>query len=69
MLIIDKARLLQSLEGSEILAALRLALLAHSRGECCTPMPMPMPMHLDIASEHAEVHMKSSYRKGGSISL
>ena len=24
-----------------------------------------MPMHLDIAAEAAEVHMKSSYRRGG----
>jgi len=25
----------------------------------------PMPMHLEIASQNAEVHMKSSYRRGG----
>src|SRR5438477_1715289 len=25
----------------------------------------PMPMHLDIPAERAEVHMKSSYRRGG----
>src|ERR1700683_3810388 len=40
---------------------MREALLPQSRGECDTPMPM----HLDIASERAEVHMKSSYRRGG----
>src|SRR6516165_6217964 len=40
---------------------MRDALIAYSRGECDTPMPM----HLDIAPESAEVHMKSSYRRGG----
>src|SRR5207253_9833275 len=40
---------------------MRDALIAFSRGECDTPMPM----HLDIAPEQAEVHMKSSYRRGG----
>ena len=40
---------------------MRDALIANSRGECDTPMPM----HLDIAPEDAEVHMKSSYRRGG----
>ena len=40
---------------------MRGALIASGRGECDTPMPM----HLDIAPEDAEVHMKSSYRRGG----
>jgi ornithine cyclodeaminase len=40
---------------------MRDALIAQFRGECDTPMPM----HLDIAAEQAEVHMKSSYRRGG----
>src|SRR5262245_3739150 len=40
---------------------MREALIAHSRGECDTPMPM----HLAIESERAEVHVKSSYRRGG----
>src|SRR5689334_7375409 len=40
---------------------MRDALIASGRGECDTPMPM----HLDIAPESAEVHMKSSYRRGG----
>lgn len=40
---------------------MRDALIANSRGECDTPMPM----HLDIDDEQAEVHMKSSYRRGG----
>jgi ornithine cyclodeaminase len=45
----------------EIIDRMGEALIAHSRGECDTPMPM----HLDIAPESAEVHMKSSYRRGG----
>ena len=35
--------------------------MAHSRGACETPLPM----HLDIAGEQAEIHVKSSYRRGG----
>jgi ornithine cyclodeaminase len=46
---------------SEIVDLMREALIAQFRGECETPMPM----HLDIAAERAEVHMKSSYRRGG----
>jgi ornithine cyclodeaminase/alanine dehydrogenase-like protein (mu-crystallin family) len=43
--------------------AMREAVLAQSRGDCDTPMPM----HLDLASGGGgEVHIKSSYRKGGS---
>jgi ornithine cyclodeaminase len=40
---------------------MRDAVIAFSRGEC----DMPMPMHLAIAPEDAEVHIKSSYRRGG----
>ena len=40
---------------------MRDAVTAWSRGEC----DMPMPMHLEIAPANAEVHMKSSYRRGG----
>ena len=43
---------------------MRDALIAHSRGECDTPMPM----HLDIAPDRAEVHIKSSYRRAAAIS-
>jgi ornithine cyclodeaminase len=39
---------------------MREALIAQSRGECDTPMPM----HLSTANG-GEVHMKSSYRRGG----
>jgi ornithine cyclodeaminase len=42
--------------------AMRHAVIAYSRGECETPMPM----HLYLARDHGgEVHMKSSFRKGG----
>jgi ornithine cyclodeaminase len=49
------------LEYPAIIELMRDALIAYSRGECDTPMPM----HLAIAPENAEVHMKSSYRRGG----
>jgi ornithine cyclodeaminase len=56
----------------EVIGRMRDALIAYSRGECDTPMPM----HLEIGSAGgpqvgtpayatAEVHMKSSYRRGG----
>ena len=45
----------------EIIGRMRDALIAQSRGECDTPMPM----HLNISAESAEVHFKSSYRRGG----
>jgi ornithine cyclodeaminase len=49
------------LDYSDVIDRMRDALIAYSRGECDTPMPM----HLDITPESAEVHMKSSYRRGG----
>ena len=51
----------RALRYPDIIDTMRDALIAQSRGECETPMPM----HLDIAPELAEVHMKSSYRRGG----
>ena len=45
----------------EVIDRMRDALIAHSRGECDTPMPM----HLDITAALAEVHIKASYRQGG----
>ncbi|HEY1435117.1 MAG TPA: ornithine cyclodeaminase family protein [Thermoanaerobaculia bacterium] len=51
-----------SLKLPEAIAAMRDAVLAQARGECDTPMPM----HLDLAAGGGgEVHIKSSYRKGG----
>ncbi|MGH9367393.1 MAG: ornithine cyclodeaminase family protein [Thermoanaerobaculia bacterium] len=45
----------------EVIAAMREAVIAQSRGDCDTPMPM----HLSIGGEDSEVHIKSSYRRGG----
>ncbi len=45
----------------DVIRLMREALIAHSRGECDTPMPM----HLDISDRGGEVHIKSSYRKNG----
>jgi ornithine cyclodeaminase len=59
--ILELPEIQRTLVYSSIVALMRDALIAHSRGECETPMPM----HLEIASQHAEVHMKSSYRSGG----
>ena len=61
MRIIHLPDLKHKLVYREVIARMRDALIAHSRGECDTPMPM----HLDIAPQRAEVHMKSSYRRGG----
>jgi ornithine cyclodeaminase len=49
-----------ALNDSEIIDRMRDAVVAYSRGEC----EMPLPMHLDIAPNN-EVHIKSSYRRGG----
>jgi ornithine cyclodeaminase len=46
---------------SEIIDRMRDALIAQANGECDTPMPM----HLAIPDASAEVHIKSSYRRGG----
>jgi ornithine cyclodeaminase len=61
MLIIELAEIRRALAFRDVIERMRHALIANSRGECDTPMPM----HLDIAPEHAEVHIKASYRRGG----
>src|SRR5215469_6790767 len=43
----------------KVIDSMRDALIAHSRGECDTPMPMHLSM------PRGEVHIKSSYRRGG----
>jgi ornithine cyclodeaminase len=48
------------IDDASLIDRMREALLAQLRGECDTPMPM----HLDVGSG-GEVHMKSSYRRGG----
>jgi ornithine cyclodeaminase len=42
-----------------VIGAMREALAAQGRGECDTPMPM------HLAPDGAEVHIKSSFRRGG----
>ena len=49
------------IDRKTLVGLMRDALIAHSRGECVTPMPM----HLDVATYEGEVHVKSSYRQGG----
>jgi ornithine cyclodeaminase len=61
MQVIGIAELKAALEPREVIARMREATAAFSRGEC----EMPMPMHLAIPPERAEVHIKSSYRRGG----
>ena len=61
MRVIPRSALEQALVPARVLAAMRDALIAQARGECQTPMPM----HLEIPAENAEVHIKSSYRRGG----
>jgi ornithine cyclodeaminase len=70
MKVISKAQLEAMLDPQEVIAEviglMREALIAHARGEC----DMPMPMHLTFRDSNgtegdAEVHVKSSYRRGG----
>jgi ornithine cyclodeaminase len=61
MKIIDLDTIKQVFEPAEAIDAMREALVAQARGECDTPMPM----HLGITPVEAEVHIKSSYRRGG----
>ena len=61
MRILEFPEIQRTLNYREIIHRMRDALIANSRGECDTPMPM----HLDIAPLAGEVHIKSSYRRGG----
>lgn len=61
MQILEIEELRRALVYREVIDRMRDALLAQSRGECDTPMPM----HLAIAPVSGEVHIKSSYRRGG----
>ena len=62
MNVVGQGEIRRALRPSDAIAAMREAVLAQSRGECDTPMPM----HLDLsAGGGGEVHIKSSYRKGG----
>lgn len=61
VLTLDQIR--PAIDEDAVIDSMREALIAQSRGECDTPMPM----HLDVAAPTAngEVHIKSSYRRGG----
>ena len=61
MRILELPEIQRLLVYADIIARMREAVTAWSRGEC----DMPMPMHLAIAPVNAEVHIKSSYRRGG----
>ena len=62
MRVVGAEEIRRSIDFAQAIAAMREAVIAQSRGECDTPMPM----HLDLASGGGgEVHIKSSYRKGG----
>jgi ornithine cyclodeaminase len=47
------------IDDAAVIARMREALIAQSRGECDTPMPM------HLYPNGGEVHIKSSYRRGG----
>ena len=62
MKVIGQDEIRRRVSAPQAIAAMRDAVLAQSRGECDTPMPM----HLDLAAGGGgEVHIKSSYRRGG----
>jgi len=61
MRILELPEIRRVLVYREIIDRMRDAVTAWSRGEC----DMPMPMHLEIGPVNGEVHMKSSYRRGG----
>ena len=61
MRILELPEIRSLLVYQDIISLMRDAVISWSRGEC----DMPMPMHLAIAPGNAEVHMKSSYRRGG----
>lgn len=60
MRILSLEQIKARIDDDAVILAMREALIAQARGECSTPMPM----HLDTANG-GEVHMKSSYRRGG----
>jgi ornithine cyclodeaminase len=61
MEVISLAEIHRALDDRAVIARMREAIAAYRAGEC----DMPMPMHLEIAPERGEVHIKSSYRRGG----
>jgi len=62
MNVLGPERIRGAVTRAAAIAAMREAVVAQSRGDCDTPMPM----HLDLSAAGAgEVHIKSSFRKGG----
>ncbi len=62
MRVVSADAIRSSVDFASAIAAMREAVIAQSAGECDTPMPM----HLDLAAaDGGEVHIKSSYRRGG----
>ena len=61
MRVVSLAEIRRAVSYGELLDAMREAVIAQSRGECDTPMPM----HLSVGGRDAEVHIKSSWRRGG----
>ena len=62
MRVVSPDQIRRSIGPREAIDAMREAVIAQSRGDCDTPMPM----HLDLsAGGGGEVHIKSSYRRGG----
>jgi ornithine cyclodeaminase len=59
MRILELAEIRRALDYGAVIERMRAALMAQAAGECETPMPM----HLDVGA--GEVHIKSSYRRGG----
>ena len=62
ILTLDQIR--ERIDDLAVIDCMREAVIAQARGECDTPMPM----HLTISpleKPGGEVHMKSSYRRGG----
>jgi ornithine cyclodeaminase len=57
---LDLDQIQARIDDYAVILSMREALIAQARGECSTPMPM----QLEIANG-GEVHMKSSYRRGG----
>jgi ornithine cyclodeaminase len=60
MRVVELEAIRRAVDFGDAVGRMRDALIAHSAGLCDTPMPM----HLDIPPR-AEVHIKSSYRRGG----
>lgn len=62
ILSIDHIR--ERIDDAAVIDRMRQALMAQSRGECDTPMPMHLSTGT-LEKPGGEVHMKSSYRRGG----